>query len=93
MVHEAFALADGVDDVQGGGLGDVLLNELEVQGLAEVVRVHELPHGITDLADVGDVPMKKVPSLDDALVLRDEHAVRVQPPGKVVRVLVLHVQL
>ena len=30
VVHEAFALADGVDDVQGGGLGDVLLNELEV---------------------------------------------------------------
>ena len=26
------------------------------------MRVHELPHGITDLADVGDVPMKCNPS-------------------------------
>jgi len=45
VVHEALAVADGVEDVQGGGLGDVLLVEMEVQKVAEVVRVHEVPEG------------------------------------------------
>ena len=46
-----------------------------------MVRVHELPNGITDLADARDVPVGKVPPLDDPLVLRYEHALRVQLPG------------
>lgn len=37
--------------------------------------------------------MKKVPAHDDALVLRSELAVRVQLPGKVVRILILHLEL
>ena len=37
VVHEALAVADDVEDVQGGALGDVLLVEIEVKRAAEVV--------------------------------------------------------
>ena len=60
MVYQALAVAGGVEDVQGGGFGGVPLVEGEVQGLAEVVRVHELPQDIPGLVDTGHVP---VPSL------------------------------
>jgi len=33
-------------DVQGGGLGDVLLVEMEVQRVAEVVRIHKMPEHV-----------------------------------------------
>jgi len=56
VVHKALAVADGVEDAQDGGLGIVLLAEVEVQGPAEVVRVHELPDGIPGRADVGHIP-------------------------------------
>ena len=60
MVHQAHAVANGVEDVQGGGFGGVPIAEGEVQALAEVVRVHELPQDIPGLVDIGHVP---VPSL------------------------------
>jgi len=60
VVHQALAVAGGVEDVQGGGFGDVPLVEGEVQGLNEVVRVRELPQDIPGLVDIGHVP---VPSL------------------------------
>ena len=56
MVHQALAVAGGVEDVQGGGFGDVPIAECEVQGLAQVVRVHELPQGILGLVYIGHVP-------------------------------------
>ena len=56
MVHQALAVAGGVEDVQGGALGDVPLVKSEVQGLARVVRVHELPQGILGLVYIGHVP-------------------------------------
>ena len=60
MVHEALAVAGGVEDVQGGAPVDVLLVEIKVHRVAEVLRVHELPEGIPDLGDVGHVAVKKV---------------------------------
>jgi len=73
-------VADGAEDVQGGGFDYVLLVEGEVQGLTKAVRVHELPQDIPRSSRYRAHPR----ALVGVPVLRDELAVRVQLPGQIV---------
>ena len=81
-VHEAFAVAGGVDNAHGDALRDLRVDEGELHGRTEELGVVESLERVAVLGDVGHITEKAVPALDDAVVLRDEDAARPRMRGR-----------